>query len=101
MALDALVVVGYGSQKKGNLTGAISVVDSESISGRSQSSLSNLLQGTVPGLTVTTSSGRPGQEASVNIRGVTSITGGSPLVLIAASRCSLVAISTVCLTVSR
>ena len=82
LALDALVVVGYGSQKKGNLTGAISVVDSESISGRSQSSLSNLLQGTVPGLTVTTSSGRPGQEASVNIRGVTSITGGSPLVLI-------------------
>ena len=82
LALDALVVVGYGSQKKGNLTGAISVVDSENIAGRSQSSLSNLLQGTVPGLTVTTSSGRPGQEASVNIRGVTSITGGSPLVLI-------------------
>ena len=81
-ALDALIVVGYGTQKKGNLTGAISVVDSESISGRSQSSLSNLLQGTVPGLTVTTSSGRPGQEASVNIRGVTSITGGSPLVMI-------------------
>ena len=45
LALDALVVVGYGSQKKGNLTGAISVVDSEAISGRSQSSLSNLLQG--------------------------------------------------------
>ena len=82
LALDALVVVGYGSQKKGNLTGAISVVDSEAISGRSQSSLSNLLQGTVPGLTVTTSSGRPGAGASVNIRGVTSINGGNPLVLI-------------------
>lgn len=82
LALDALVVVGYGSQKKGNLTGAISVVDSEAISGRSQSSLSNLLQGTVPGLTVTTSSGRPGAAASVNIRGVNSINGGSPLVLI-------------------
>ena len=82
LALDALVVIGYGSQKKGNLTGAISVVDSEAISGRSQSSLSNLLQGTVPGLTVTTSSGRPGAGASVNIRGVTSINGGNPLVLI-------------------
>ena len=82
LALDALVVVGYGSQKKGNLTGAISVVDSDAISGRSQSSLSNLLQGTVPGLTVTTSSGRPGAAASINIRGVNSINGGSPLVLI-------------------
>ena len=45
--LEEVVVVGYGTQKKGNLTGAISVVDSESISGRSQSSLSNLLQSEV------------------------------------------------------
>ena len=82
LSLEETVVVGYGTQKKVNLTGAISVIESESISNRSQSSLSHILQGTVPGLNVTTSSGRPGDEASINIRGTNSINGGSPLVLI-------------------
>ncbi|MCR4565914.1 MAG: TonB-dependent receptor [Bacteroidales bacterium] len=82
LSLEETVVVGYGTQKKVNLTGAISVVESESIQNRSQSSLSHILQGTVPGLNVTTSSGRPGSEASINIRGTNSINGGSPLVLI-------------------
>ncbi|MBQ1209611.1 MAG: carboxypeptidase-like regulatory domain-containing protein [Bacteroidales bacterium] len=59
LALEETVVVGYGTQKKVNLTGAISVVESKSISNRSQSSLSHILQGSVPGLNVTTSSGRP------------------------------------------
>ncbi len=82
LSLEETVVVGYGTQKKVNLTGAISVVDSDAIQNRSQSSLSHILQGTVPGLNVTTSSGRPGSEASINIRGTNSINGGSPLVLI-------------------
>ena len=80
--LDDAVVVGYGVQKKENLTGAVSVVDSESIGKRSNSSLGGILQGTVPGLTVTTSSGRPDESASLNIRGWNSINTGSPLVLI-------------------
>ena len=80
--LEEVVVVGYGVQKKVNLTGAISVVDQDAIQNRSQSSLSHILQGTVPGLNVTTSSGRPGSDASINIRGTNSINGGSPLVLI-------------------
>ncbi len=82
LSLEETVVVGYGTQKKVNLTGAISVVESKSISNRSQSSLSHILQGSVPGLNVTTSSGRPGSDASVNIRGTNSINGGSPLILI-------------------
>ena len=80
--IDDAVVVGYGVQKKENLTGAVSVVDSESIGKRSNANLGGILQGTVPGLTVTTSSGRPDESASLNIRGWNSINSGSPLVLV-------------------
>ena len=80
--LEEVVVVGYGTTKKENLTGAVSVVSSESIGNRSRSSLGHILQGTVPGMTVTTSSGRPGESVSLNIRGWNSIAGGSPLVLV-------------------
>ena len=87
MAEDALfiedaVVVGYGVQKKENLTGAVSVVTSKSIQNRSASNLGNILQGTVPGMTVTSASGRPGESVSLNIRGWNSINSGSPLVLV-------------------
>ncbi len=80
--LDEVVVVGYGTTKKENLTGAVSVVSSESIGNRSRSNLGQILQGTVPGMTVTTSSGQPGQGVSLNIRGWNSINSGSPLVLV-------------------
>ena len=80
--LDATVVVGYGSQKKSNLTGALTVVDSEELSNRSAIDVGHMLQGVVPGLTITSSSGRPGESASINIRGVNSINGGDPLVLV-------------------
>ncbi len=82
MSLDETVVVGYGVQKKINLTGAISVVDSKDLENRVSPSLSHMLQGQVPGLTITTSSGNPSNSASINIRGTNSINGGSPLVLI-------------------
>lgn len=80
--LDATVVVGYGTTKKVNLTGAVSVVESDAISNRSSANLGSILQGTVPGLTVTAATGRPGQTSSLNIRGFTSINGGNPLVLV-------------------
>lgn len=80
--LEEVVVVGYGTTKKENLTGAVSVVSSESIQNRSRSNLGHILQGTVPGMTVTTSSGRPGETVSLNIRGWNSINSGSPLVLV-------------------
>ncbi len=84
MLIEETVVVGYGTQKKVNLTGAISVVDSKSLEGRSAHNLSTMLQGSVPGLNVSTSSGVPGSSASLNIRGIASISGSStsPLVLI-------------------
>lgn len=82
LLMDEAVVVGYGTQKKVNLTGAVSTVESSELVNRASSTLAHMLQGNVPGLNVTMSSGRPGNSASINIRGVNSINGGSPLVLI-------------------
>ncbi|MBO7366355.1 MAG: SusC/RagA family TonB-linked outer membrane protein, partial [Bacteroidales bacterium] len=80
--LEATVVVGYGTTKKVNLTGAISTVKSSDLQNRSALDVQRMLQGSVPGLNITTSSGRPGQSAAINVRGLTSINGGDPLVLI-------------------
>lgn len=80
--LEEVVVVGYGTAKKVNLTGAVSVIKSDDLQDRSALSASRMLQGSVPGLNITNRSGRPGQSATINIRGLNSINGGSPLVLI-------------------
>ena len=82
LLMDEAVVVGYGTQKKVNLTGAISTVEASELANRATSTLGHMLQGSVPGLNVTMSSGRPGNSPSVNIRGMNSINGGSPLILI-------------------
>ena len=80
--LEDAVVVGYGTQKKANLTGAVSVVKADDLKDRSALDVAHMLQGTVPGLNITSPSGRPGQAATLNIRGRNSINGGSPLVLV-------------------
>ena len=82
MLLEETVVVGYGTQKKVNLTGAIGIVDSKELENRTAHNLTTMLQGAVPGLNISTSSGNPGSTGSVNIRGVGSINGGDPLVMI-------------------
>jgi len=82
-ALAEVVVVGYGTQRKANLTGAVSSVDMDKVLGdRPISSSSQALQGALPGLQVTFGSGRPGTNTDLNIRGTTSINGGSPLILV-------------------
>ena len=80
--MEDAVVVGYGTIKKTNLTGAVSVIKADELKDRSALDVGHMLQGSVPGLNVTSGSGRPGQAASLNIRGWNSINGGSPLVLI-------------------
>lgn len=82
--LDDVVVVGYGTQKKINLTGSIQSVNSEDILRSSVSTGSAALQGIVPGLTAIQSSGQPGADnASIKIRGLGSLNSAtSPLVLI-------------------
>ena len=81
-ALDELVVVGYGTMKKENLTGAVAQVSSDVLESKPISNLGQGLQGVIPNLNVTTGSGLPGQGASYNVRGATSITGGGPLILV-------------------
>ncbi|MFC3196723.1 TonB-dependent receptor [Parapedobacter deserti] len=80
--LDEVVVVGYGRQKRENLTGAVSQVTSDVLENRPATNITQMLQGTMPNVNVTFSGGQPGQGGSINIRGNTSINGGSALVLI-------------------
>lgn len=80
--LEDVVVVGYGTQKKVNLTGAVSQISGEDFSQRPVTQITQALQGTVPNLNITIGSGRPGTSGSVNVRGTTSINGGGPLILI-------------------
>ncbi len=84
-ALDEVVVVGYGTQKKVNLTGAVSTVGSEALESRPVMTASQALQGVVPGLQITQNSGSMDKTASINIRGIATIgegSDGSPLILI-------------------
>lgn len=82
-ALDEVVVVGYGVQKKANLTGSVAQISAEAIESRSVASVSAALAGQIPGVTAIQSSGAPGsQTASITIRGTNSINGGSPLVIV-------------------
>ncbi len=81
-ALDELVVVGYGTNKKVNLSGAVDYVSGAVLESRPIANISQGLQGMVPNLNIRFNSGAPGEAASINIRGITSINGGDPLILI-------------------
>lgn len=80
--LDEVVVVGYGTQKKINLTGAVETVSSKEIENRPIKSVADALQGTALGVTVTSAAGEPGSFSSIKIRGTSSLNSGGALVLI-------------------
>lgn len=84
--LDEVVVVGYGVQKKVNLTGAVTAVDlDKTMAGRPQQDVAKALQGAVPGLTITTSSGALDNTAQMRIRGVGTLSNGeqsNPLIVV-------------------
>lgn len=83
IGLQEVVVVGYGTQKKANLTGAVDQVTSEVFENRTMTNVTQGLKGVVPNLNITLLDGRPNQSPSYNIRGTTSIgQGGNALVLI-------------------
>lgn len=82
MELDETVVIGYGSVKKKDLTGAVGVVNDKIIGQQSTSQLSQSLQGVIPGLSVTRSSSMPGASATVKVRGITTMSDSSPLILV-------------------
>ncbi|MCC8170742.1 MAG: TonB-dependent receptor [Parabacteroides sp.] len=81
-SINEVVVVGYGVQKKINLTGAVSVVDTKTLQGRPVASAVEAIQGTTPGLIIQQSNSEPGNSPSVNIRGLNTMNNNDPLVII-------------------
>ena len=81
-ALEEVVVIGYGSQRKADLTGAVATISSDVIEDRPVTNLGSALQGAIANLNITSSNGTPGQGASFNIRETTNFAGTGPLVLV-------------------
>ena len=81
IGVDEVVVVGYGTKMKEELTGAVSTVSAEKLATTSETSVANRLQGQVSGVTVTNAN-RPGAEATVRIRGIGTINDPNPLYII-------------------
>lgn len=81
-ALDEVVVIGYGTQKKADLSGAVATVPKKVLENRPVLTVGQALQGSVANLTVSIGSGQATDSPSFNIRGTTSINGGNPLVVI-------------------
>lgn len=83
--LDEVVVVGFGTQKKVNLTGSVGLAEAEELESRPVTSATQALQGLVPGLQISTNTGEMDKNMNINIRGTGTIgegSSGSPLVLI-------------------
>ncbi len=81
LMLEQVVVVGYGTQKKADLTGSVAVVDAEALKQVSHSNISSMLEGKVAGVQIT-SDGQPGADPTVRIRGIGSFGDTSPLYVI-------------------
>jgi hypothetical protein len=82
-SLSEVVVVGYGTMRKADITNAVSVVDMEKLGERPASNMTTLLQGQAPGVVVKQNTGTPGEELEVNVRGISSLGAGSdPLYVI-------------------
>lgn len=80
--LDEVVVVGYGTQKKVNLTGSVMQVTSKEMENRPVSKVTQMLQGVMPNVNISFSTAQPGTGGSIQVRGQGSVNGGEPLVLI-------------------
>ncbi len=80
--LDQVVVIGYGEVKKRDLTAAVSVVQGEKLEAREASSIQQVLQGQIAGLQVFSDGGAPGSEATVLIRGISTINNNNPLYVV-------------------
>ncbi len=79
--LDQVVVIGYGTQKKADLTGSVAVVNADELKRVSHSNISSMLEGKVAGVQITTD-GQPGADPAVRIRGVGSFTNADPLYVV-------------------
>jgi TonB-dependent starch-binding outer membrane protein SusC len=82
IGIDEVVVTGYGVQKKSDLTGAIASVSGDKIAENPVASVDQALQGRAAGVSITQSTGMPGGEVQIQIRGISSINGYQPLVIV-------------------
>mgnify|MGYP001391799649 FL=1 len=85
-ALDEIVVIGYGSQRKKEVTGAVSVLDAKSIERLNPVRAEQAIQGQVPGVNITSQSGSPGSGFNIRIRGITTNGDNAPLILVDGNR---------------
>lgn len=81
-SLNEIVITAYGSQKRKQVTAAINTISTKDIEGRPVTNMFQALQGTAPNLTLQTSNAEPGSPMVLNIRGVGSLTGNAPLIII-------------------
>lgn len=83
IGIEEVVTIGYGVQKKVNVSGAVATISAEKLKNRPVMNLSTALEGLAPGVRITQGSGNPGNESvSIQMRGITSTNGSSPLVLV-------------------
>jgi len=82
IGLEEVVAIGYGTQKKINLTGSVTTISTKELVSRPFASTSLALQGTASGVTVTTNSGAPGSNGNIRIRGIGTLNDANPLILI-------------------
>ncbi|MCH3985986.1 MAG: TonB-dependent receptor plug domain-containing protein [Prevotella sp.] len=82
LSLNELVVIGYGTQRKSDLTGSLASISSKDIKDYPVSNVSNLLAGKAAGVYVSTSSGQPGASAVVRIRGLGTVNDNTPLYVV-------------------
>jgi TonB-linked SusC/RagA family outer membrane protein len=83
IGMDEVVVIGYGIQKKVNLTAAVQMIDTKELENRPVQSITNMLSTSVPNLNILVGSSAPGEEPNLNIRGFTGFNSrGEPLILV-------------------
>lgn len=81
--MSEIVVVGYGTQRRGNITGAVSSVSTDVIKSRPVTNIEDALKGQVAGLSISSTGGQPGATTKMNIRGISSVSGSSqPLIVV-------------------
>lgn len=82
VALDQVIVIGYGTVKKSHLSGAVSSVGAKELNGDIATSAANALQGKIAGVSVMSSSGDPNSSMTINVRGISSLSNNDPLYVI-------------------
>ena len=80
--LDEVVVIAYGTQKKSDLTGAISSISTEDVQGQPVANINEAVQGKIPGVKITPTSGEPGSQLQVRIRGAGTFGSSGPLYIV-------------------